>query len=103
MPDLKAFLPPNAVAVIGAANTPDILRGRIMKLMMGHDFETKFYPISCSSGQDFGLTAYPKISNVPEHADLAILISPTEFVSDTLRECGRSGVKAAHIITSGFA
>ena len=88
MPDLKAFISLNAVAVIGAANNPDILRGRIMTVMMG---------------QDFGLKAYPKISNVPEHADLAILISPAEFVSDTLRECGRSSVKAAHIITSGFA
>ncbi len=103
MPDLKAFLSPNAVAVIGAANNPDILRGRIMKVMMGHDFEAKVYPISRSSGQGFGLKAHPKISNVPEHVDLAILISPTEFVSDTLCECGRSGVKAAHIITSGFA
>ncbi|MDP7391169.1 MAG: hypothetical protein QGH07_04890 [Alphaproteobacteria bacterium] len=40
---------------------------------------------------------------MPEHVDLATFISPTEFVSDTLRECGRSSVKAAHIITSGFA
>ena len=91
-PDLKAFLSPNAIVVIGAANNPDTLRGRIMKVMMGHDFEAKVYPISRSSGQDSGLKAYPKISNVPEHLDLAILISPTEFVSDTLRECGRSGV-----------
>ena len=55
MPDLKAFLSPNAVAVIGAANNPDILRGRIMKVMMGLDFEAKVYPISRSSGQDFEL------------------------------------------------
>ena len=103
MPDLKAFLSPNAVAVIGAANNPDTLRDRIIKVMMGHDFEAKVYPISRSSGEVFGFKAYPKISNVPEHVDLAILVSPTEFVSDTLRECGRSGVKAAHIITLGLA
>ena len=103
MPDLKAFLSPNAVAVIGAVNNPDTLRDRIIKVMMGHDFEAKVYSISRISGQDFGLKAYPKISNVPEHVDLAILISPTEFVSDMLRECGRSGVNAVHIITSGFA
>lgn len=41
MPDLKAFLSPNAVAVIGAANNPDILWGRIIKVMMGHDFEAR--------------------------------------------------------------
>ena len=55
MPDLKAFLSPNAVAIIGAANNPDILRGRIMKLMMGLDFKAIVYPISRSSGQDFEL------------------------------------------------
>ena len=72
-------------------------------MMMGHDFEAKVYPISRNSDQGFGLKAYRKISNVPEHIDLAILISPAEFVPDTLRECGRKGVKAAQIITSGFA
>ena len=103
MPDLKAFLSPNAVAVIGAVNNPDTLRDRIIKVMMGHDFEAKVYPISRSSDEVFGLKAYPTISDVPEHVDLAILIIPAEFVPDTLRECGRKGVKAAQIITSGFA
>ena len=103
MPDLNAFLSPNAVAVIGAANNTDILRGRIMKVMLGHDFEGKIYPISRSSGEVMGLKAYKSISNVPGHVDLAILIIPAEFVPATLRECGRKGVKAAQIITSGFA
>ncbi|MED6308879.1 MAG: hypothetical protein VX624_03135, partial [Pseudomonadota bacterium] len=44
IPDLKAFLLPKAIAVSGAANKPDFLRGRIMKAMMGHDFEAKVYP-----------------------------------------------------------
>ncbi|MEC8370981.1 MAG: hypothetical protein VXZ99_09205, partial [Pseudomonadota bacterium] len=60
MPDLKAFLSPNAVAVIGAANNPDTLRDRIIKVMMGYDFEAKVYSISRSSGQDFELKDYPK-------------------------------------------
>ena len=103
MPDLKAFLSPNAVAVIGASDNADILRGRIMKVMMGHDFKGEIYPISRSSDEVFGLKAYPTIGDVPGHVDLAILIIPAEFVPDTLRECGRKGVKAAQIITSGFA
>jgi acyl-CoA synthetase (NDP forming) len=103
MPDLNAFLSPNAVAVIGAANNPEILRGRIMKVMMGHDFKGDIFPISRSSDEVMGLKAYPTISDVPGHVDLAILIIPAEFVPDTLRECGKKGVKAAQIITSGFA
>ena len=103
MPDLNAFLSPNAVAVIGAANDPDILRGRIMKVMLGHDFAGDIYPVSRSSDEVMGLKAYPTISDVPGDVDLAILIIPAEYVPDTLRECGRKGVKAAQIITSGFA
>ena len=34
---------------------------------------------------------------------MAILIIPAELIPDTLRECGHKGVKAAQIITSGFA
>ncbi len=60
MPDLKAFLSPNAVAVIGAAYNPDILRGRIMKVMMGHNSEAKVYPISRSSGKDFWAQGLPE-------------------------------------------
>ena len=103
MPDLNAFLSPNAVAVIGAANDSEILRGRIMKVMLGHDFSGKIYPVSRSSDEVMGLKAYKTISDVPGHVDLAILIIPAEFVPATLRECGRNGVKAAQIITSGFA
>ena len=88
MPDLNAFLSPNAVAVIGAANDSEILRGRIMKVMLGHDFNGEIYPVSRSSDEVMGLKAYKTISDVPGHVDLAILIIPAEFVPATLRECG---------------
>lgn len=103
MPDLNAFLSPNAVAVVGAANNAEILRGRIMKVMMGHDFKGEIYPVSRSSDEVMGRKAYKTVSDIPGHVDLAILIIPAEFVPDTLRECGLKGVKAAQIITSGFA
>ena len=39
----------------------------------------------------------------PQPADLAILIIPAEFVAEELERCGRAGVKAAVILSSGFA
>ncbi|MDP6343310.1 MAG: acetate--CoA ligase family protein, partial [Alphaproteobacteria bacterium] len=35
--------------------------------------------------------------------DLAVLIIPAEYVPATLEQCGQAGVRAAQIITSGFA
>lgn len=103
MPDISKFLSPEAVAVVGASNDTEILRGRIMKVMMCHDFAGKIYPVSRSSDEVFGLKAYNTVSDIPGPVDLAILIIPAEYVPDTLRECGEKGVKAAQIITSGFA
>jgi len=40
---------------------------------------------------------------LPERVDMALLIIPAEFVLEELERCGRAGIKAALIITSGFA
>ena len=103
MPDLSALLWPNAVAVIGASPDPHILRGRIMEVMNSHAFAGTIYPISRSHEEINGQRCYPSIDKVPTQVDLAVLIIPAQFVPDTLAACGEAGVRAAQILTSGFA
>ena len=40
---------------------------------------------------------------MPEPVDLAILIVPAQYIPAELERCGRAGVKAAVILSSGFA
>ena len=103
MADLSAFLSPKTVAVIGASPDTTSLRGRIMKVLLCHDFEGKVFPISRSHPEIMGLKAFPTISDVPEQVDLAVLIIPAIYVTDTLEECAKHGVKSALILSSGFA
>jgi acyl-CoA synthetase (NDP forming) len=103
MADLSAFLSPKTVAVIGASPDTTSLRGRIMKVLLCHDFEGKVFPISRSHPEIMGLKAFPTISDVPEQVDLAVLIIPAIYVADTLEECAKHGVKSALILSSGFA
>jgi acetate---CoA ligase (ADP-forming) len=103
MTDLSALLSPQSVAVIGAAADPHILRGRTLKVMLGHTYAGRVYPVSRSHSEVQGLKAYASIDALPEKVDLAVLIIPAEFVPDELERCGRAGVKAALILTSGFA
>ncbi|MDP6833264.1 MAG: CoA-binding protein, partial [Alphaproteobacteria bacterium] len=103
MPDLSALLWPNVVAVIGASAESTTLRGRIMEVMLSHDFKGPVYPISRSHEEIQGRRCYPSIDKAPERVDLAILIIPAQFVPDTLAACGEAGVRAAQILTSGFA
>jgi acyl-CoA synthetase (NDP forming) len=71
--------------------------------MLKHAFAGRIYPVSRSHGEVQGLKSYASIEQIPERVDLAVLIIPAEFVPDELERCGRAGVKAALIITSGFA
>ncbi|MDP6704760.1 MAG: acetate--CoA ligase family protein [Alphaproteobacteria bacterium] len=103
MPDIRALLWPRSVAVIGASNDGAKLRGRLMEVMGEHAYEGPVYPISRSDVVVHGLKAYPTIAEAPAPVDLAVIIIPARFVPDALAECGEAGVKAAHIITSGFA
>jgi acyl-CoA synthetase (NDP forming) len=59
--------------------------------------------VSRSHNEVQGLKAYPSIDACPGPVDLAILIVPAKFVADELERCGKAGVKAAAIISSGFA
>ena len=103
MADLSAFLSPKTVAVIGASPDTTSLRGRIMKILLCHDFKGKVFPISRSHPEIMGLKAFPTISDVPEQVDLAVLIIPAIYVADTLEECAKHRVKSALILSSGFA
>jgi acetate---CoA ligase (ADP-forming) len=101
--DLRPLLSPRSVAVIGASPDLHIFRGRTLKVMLGHPFAGRIYPVSRSHREIQGVTAYPSIGEVPEPVEMAVLIIPAAHVPDELERCGRAGVKAAVILASGFA
>lgn len=101
--NLRPLLSPKSVAVIGAAPAVQGLRGRILETLLAHPFQGRLYPVSRGHKIVQGLAAYPTIADVPEPIDLAVLLIPAKFVVEELERCGRAGVKAAAILSSGFA
>jgi acyl-CoA synthetase (NDP forming) len=100
---LDALLSPRTIAVVGASPDAHIFRGRTLKVMRGHPYDGRIYPVSRSHAEVQGLPAYPSVAAIPEPIDLAILIIPAEAVPDELERCGAAGVKAAMILSSGFS
>ncbi len=103
MPDLKALLAPRSIAIVGASPNPAIIRGKVQHVLHARGYPGRVYPISRSHAEVQGAKAYPRIADVPEAVDLAIIIIPAAAVPEALEECGRAGAKAAYIISSGFA
>jgi acetate---CoA ligase (ADP-forming) len=103
VPDIGKLLWPKSVAVVGASSDVHSLRGRIFEIIRSHPFAGRVYPVSRSAAAVQGVTAYPSVEALPEPVDLAILIVPAQYVAAELERCGRAGIAAAAILSSGFA
>jgi acyl-CoA synthetase (NDP forming) len=103
VPDIGKLLWPRSVAVIGASSDTKGLRGRILEIMRGHPFVGPVYPVSRSETVVQGLAAFRSVEALPAPADLAVLIIPAKFVPQELERCGAAGIRAATILSSGFA
>ena len=103
MADIGKLLWPKSVAVVGASSDTHGLRGRILEIMCSHPFAGQIYPVSRSAAEVQGLKAYPSVEALPQPADLALLIVPAQYVPAELDRCGRAGIRAAAILSSGFA
>ena len=103
MPDIGKLLSPKSLAVVGASSDVHGLRGRILEIILSHPYIGKVYPVSRSATEVQGLKAYPSVADLPEVVDLAILIVPAQYIPAELERCGKAGIKAAVILSSGFA
>ena len=102
MPDLDALFWPRSIALVGVSPDKTIIRGRIVEAVTLRGFDGPLHAVSRSHDEIAGITCYPSVEALPGQVDLAIVTIPAEHVAATLRACGKIGVKAAIVISSGF-
>ena len=102
MPNLDALFWPRSIVLIGASPDRTIIRGRIVEAVTLHGFDGPIHAVSRSHEEIGGIPCYRAIEALPGPVDLAIVTIPAEHVAASLRACGKIGVKAAIVISSGF-
>src|SRR5436853_7938544 len=102
MPDLRPLLSPDSVCIVGAA-ADSSLRGRLTQQLVEHGFDGRIYPVTRSQTEVLGHKAYAAVGDIPEAADLAIILVPAAYVVSTIEQCAAAGIPAAVVISSGFA
>ncbi|HEV8679720.1 MAG TPA: acetate--CoA ligase family protein, partial [Stellaceae bacterium] len=60
-------------------------------------------PVTRSHKEVLGRRAYATIADIPEAADLAVILVPAAHVVSAIEQCAARGIPAAAIISSGFA
>ena len=94
---------PKTVAVIGATDRPgSVGRGLCKNLLEGKN-KRKIYFVNPFKNKVFGIKTYPKITDIKERVDLAIIAVPAKIVPEVAKDCARKKVLGVIIISSGFA
>ncbi len=99
---LDPIFSPKSVAIIGATENPGSVGRTILENMVKGGFAGKLFPVNPKRPTVLGIKAYTSITEVPEKADLAVIITPPATVPGIVRDCGKAGVKGVIIISAGF-
>jgi acetyltransferase len=101
---LTAFFNPSSVAVIGASTDSKKLGYSVLENLItgGYSGQGKIYPINPTAKEILGLPAYPRVQDVPDPIELAVIVIPYPYVPDALRTCGEKAIPAVIVISAGF-
>jgi len=99
---LDAIFLPRNIAVIGATETPASVGRTLLWNLIASPFGGTVFPVHSKRSSVLGIKSYPKIGQVPEKIDLAIIATPAATVPQIIGECTQAGVKGAIIISAGF-
>jgi len=101
-PSLEGFFSPKSVAVIGATDRAQSVGRTVIVNLTTGTFKGKVYPINPARTELMDLKCWPRIGEIPEPVDLAVIITPAATVPQLVAECVRAKVRAAIVISAGF-
>jgi len=102
MNDLAYIINPKSIAVVGASNRPGSVGLAVFKNMLQAGYKGVLYPVNPTSRSILGVRAYPKIADIPDEVDLAVVIVPAQKVLGVADEAAKKGIKGIIVISAGF-
>ncbi|HEX6005156.1 MAG TPA: acetate--CoA ligase family protein [Burkholderiales bacterium] len=101
--DLERFFNPRAIAVVGASQDLNTISGQPLKFLKSHGYGGALYPVNPRYTEVAGIRCYATLEELPEAADLALILVNASRVAEVLRQCGARGVPYVIIFSSGFS
>ncbi len=100
--NLKKFIYPESVAIIGANNVKGTVPHDILLNILNTGFNGKIFPVSPGEKFIAEVKAYKYVVDIADPIDLAIIVFPSSVCHLALEQCGQKGIKAVIIISAGF-
>jgi len=100
---LTPLFEPAAVAIIGASERAGAIGTVLVSNMRAAAYRGTLFAVNPKHGRVQGVPCFPSVGQIPQRVDLAVIATPPQTVPQLMVECGMAGVRAAVIITAGFA
>ncbi len=100
---LQPFFHPRTVAVVGASRDDERLGHQLLRHLIDGGFRGTVYPVNREAPSVLSIHAYPRIADIPEPIDLAVLVVPVSALLPVINDAIHSGVRSVLITTSGLA
>jgi acetyltransferase len=100
---LNPLLQPRSVGVIGASEREGSLGNVIMRNILDGGFKGRVFAINPNHEKVLDVPCFKSVEDVPHRLDLVVIALRSEKVPAIIDSCGRAGVRAAIVLTAGFA
>src|SRR5665648_177798 len=100
---LRSLLFPDSIAVIGASRRVDSIGHQLLTNIRAGGFKGRVHAVNIEARHVQGLEAHSRVSEIPDHIDLAVVAVPAESVQLVVQDCATAGVKTLLVVSAGFA
>ncbi|HTZ43465.1 MAG TPA: GNAT family N-acetyltransferase, partial [Jatrophihabitans sp.] len=99
---LRPLLEPGSIAVIGAGSRDRSVGREVLRNLIGGGFRGEVYVVNPRHRQVLGVPSVRSATELPVAVDLAVIAVPAAQVVPAVVDCGRRGVRAVVVVSSGF-
>ena len=100
---LAAVLAPRSVVVVGAGRGSDSVGHAVLHNLVRAGFPGRLAAVNPHATQVCGVDCLRSVDELTEPVDLAVLCVPASAVPKVAEQCGRQGVRALLVISSGLS
>jgi len=100
----RALFDPAGVIVAGASAHPGKFGFVVLHNILRNGYAGRVYATNVEGGDILGVATHPTVGCIPDGAaDLVVVCTPPKANVEVLRDCARKGVRAAFVMTAGYA
>ncbi|WP_037070120.1 bifunctional GNAT family N-acetyltransferase/acetate--CoA ligase family protein [Pseudonocardia acaciae] len=98
---LRSVLAPRSLVVVGAGRKPGSVGTMVLRTILDAGFAGAVHVVHPSAASVAGLGCHRSVAELPGEIDLAVLAVPAPAVPEVAEDCGRRGIRALLVLSSG--